>query len=225
MAITIKWLAHAAFLIKNENKTIYLDPRYMKKFANKIGSFFDKPEEADIILFTHHHADHCYPSSIKKMRTSKTIIIAPERCAERLGGKITKIKPGEELTIEGIKIKAVHAYNLKRGRTPGTLWHPKGMGVGFLLTLDGKTIYHAGDTEFIPEMQQFGKVDLALLPIDGKFTMSIEEAVQAAKVINPKIVIPMHNHDNDPETFKEKLESNSTIEVVPLKIGEAFQLK
>lgn len=124
-----------------------------------------------------------------------------------------------------MSFKRKGAYNLKRGRTPGTLWHPKGIGVSFILTIEGKMIYHTGDTEFIPEMQQFGPVDLALLSIGGSFTMSVDEAVQAAKAINPKIVIPIHNHNNDPEIFKEKLKSNSTIKVVPLKMGETFQLK
>ena len=82
MPIFIKWLAHAAFQIRTKEKTIYLDPRYMRKFAHKIGSFFENPEKADIILMTHHHADHCYPSSIERMRVSNTMIIAPKGCGK-----------------------------------------------------------------------------------------------------------------------------------------------
>ena len=92
------------------------------------------------------------------------------------------------------------------------------------MTLGGNTIYHAGDTEFIPEMQQFGNVDVALLPIGEKFTMDIEEAIEAAMAINPGIVMPMHNRETDPEEFKEKLEASSNIKVVVLKGGEIYQL-
>ena len=224
MSISIRWLAHAAFQIKTENKTIYIDPRYMKKFAKDVGFFFEKPDKADIILFTHHHADHCYPSSITKMRTSDTVFIGPERCSERIGKRLKIIKAGEEMQIDGVHIKAVDAYNIKRRRASGNLWHPQGLGVGFLIKLEGKTIYHAGDTECIAEMKQFGPVDVALLPIGGKFTMSIDEAIQAAKIIKPKIVIPMHNHESDPKIFKKKLELCSDIQVMALERGDLYKM-
>lgn len=80
MVIQIRWLGHASFQILAAGKTIYVDPRYMKSFKSEIGQFFENPDEADIILITHHHADHCYPSSFKKMLTSNTKILAPELC-------------------------------------------------------------------------------------------------------------------------------------------------
>lgn len=112
-----------------------------------------------------------------------------------------------------------------RARTAsGKLWHIKGEGVGYLITIDEKTIYHAGDTEFIPEMENLGNVDVALLPIDGTLTMNIDEAIAAAKTINPKVVIPMHDRDADLEEFKMKCEANTGTKVVPLKIGGTYQL-
>jgi len=225
MSVQIKWLAHAAFQIKANGKTIYFDPRYMKSLENEIGSFFENPDKADIILFTHHHADHCYPSSFKKMLTSETKIIAPELCAKKLGNNFRRIKPGDKIGIDDIRVRAVDAYNIKRHRSSGRLWHTKGEGVGYLIKIDEKTIYHAGDTEFIPEMKQLGNVDVPLLPIDGKFTMNISEAINAAKAIKPKVVIPMHRLKADPEEFKKKVEAKSNIKVVPLKIGEVYQLK
>jgi len=83
----------------------------------------------------------------------------------------------------------------------------------FLLEIAGKTIYHAGDTDFIPEMKLLGKVDVAMLPIGGKFTMDINEAVEATIAINPKFVIPMHYLKNDPEIFKEKIEVKSKVKL------------
>ena len=220
----IRWLAHASFQISAAGKVIYVDPRYMKSFKSEIGQYFENPDEADIILITHNHADHCYPSSFKKMLTSNTKILAPELCSKKLGNNFGGIKAGEEIVIDEIRVKAVDAYNIKRRRASGKLWHVNGEGVGYLITIDEKTIYHAGDTEFIPEMENLGNVDVALLPIDGTFTMNIDEAVAAAKTIAPQVVIPMHNRDADLEEFKVKCEASTDTKVVPLKIGGTYQL-
>ncbi|HEY59355.1 MAG TPA: hypothetical protein G4N92_01520 [Anaerolineae bacterium] len=138
---------------------------------------------------------------------------------------IVFIKPGDKLDIAGAQIEAVHAYNIKRCRPSGRLWHIKGDGVGYILTIEGKKIYHAGDNEFIPEMRNLGHIDLALLPIDGTFTMSIKEAAKAAIAIKPSVVIPMHNQKSDPNESKDELESMSNIKIIVLQPGESFGLK
>ena len=102
------------------------------------------------------------------------------------------------------------------------IWHRKGDGVGFLITADGKTIYHAGDTDFIPEMRDLGAVDVALLPIGGNYTMGIDDAVRAAIAINPKVVIPMHHLKAHPLGFKNRLEAKSKIKAMLLQIGEVY---
>lgn len=225
MVIQIRWLAHASFQIVTAGKTIYLDPRYMKSFKSEIGSYFESPEKADIILITHHHADHCYPSSFKKMLTSNTEILAPELCGKKLGDNFRRIRAGEETVIDEIRVKAVDAYNIKRRRASGKLWHVKGEGVGYLITIDGKTIYHAGDTEFIPEIENLENIDVALLPIDGTFTMNVNEAIALVKAIKPKVVIPMHNRNVNPEDFKVRCEASTDIKVVPLQPGETYHLE
>ena len=91
--------------------------------------------------------------------------------------------------------------------------------------MKGKTIYHAGDTDFIPEMKELRDIEVALLPIGGAFTMDIQEAVEAAIAIKPTIVIPMHNFKSDPQEFKDKVEAKLDIKVVPLKIGELYHLR
>jgi len=123
-----------------------------------------------------------------------------------------------------IKIKAVEAYNTEQGNSTKKVHH-KGDCVGYLITSEGKTIYHAGDTDFIPEMRELRDIDVALLPIGGTFTMDIQEAVEAAIAIKPKVVIPMHNFKADPQEFKDKVEARSDIKVVPLKISEVYHLK
>ena len=212
--ISIKLLAHAGFQIKTEGKIIYVD---LEKYG-------EVSEKADLILVTHSHTDHCDPSKIKKVRKLDTVIIAPEDCVSKIGGSVKTLKPGEETTADNITVRAVEAYNYKRFRSPGNPYHPKGYGVGYLITAEGKTVYHAGDTDFIPEMRQLGHVDVALLPSGGTYTMDNVDAAEAALAINTKIAIPMHRWDTDPEEFKKKVEANSNIKVVLLREGEEYQV-
>ncbi|MGD2247446.1 MAG: MBL fold metallo-hydrolase [Candidatus Methanofastidiosia archaeon] len=211
MSVTIKWLAHASFQIKGEGKTIYIDLE--KETAPS--------EKADIILVTHSHYDHCDPSKIKKVRTPETVVIAPKDCGSKIEGDITSLKPGEETTVEGIHIKAVEAYNYKRFREPGKPYHPKELGVGYIITIGGKKVYHAGDTDFIPEMKDLN-VDVAMLPSGGTYTMDNPEAAEAAVAINPGVAIPMHMWDTDPQEFKKKVEAVSSVNVVVFKKGEEY---
>ncbi|MEN6379541.1 MAG: MBL fold metallo-hydrolase [Methanofastidiosum sp.] len=222
MKIEITWLGHAAYRIKANDKIIYIDPRFMKAKGSKVKNFFENPEKADIILITHHHADHCYAESFGKMINSQTIIIGPELCNKKLGNDYKKIIPGDKFSIYGINIQVVHAYNIHRRRSSGGLWHEKGNGVGYVISFDGKTIYHPGDTEFISEMKNLGLIDLVFVPIDGKFTMNVDEAVIAVKEINPKIAVPMHIMDSNPIEFKDKIEKETSIKVMLLEWGESI---
>jgi L-ascorbate metabolism protein UlaG (beta-lactamase superfamily) len=214
VGVFIKWLAHASFQIKAEGKIIYVD-------LEKSG---EADEKADLILVTHSHTDHCDPDKIKNVQKEDTVIIAPEDCVSIIGGNVKTLRPGEETSVGNIRVKAVEAYNYKRFRSPEHPFHPKGFGVGYLIKVEGKTIYHAGDTDFIPEMRKVGLVDVVLLPSGGTYTMDNAEAAEAAIAINPKIVIPMHRWDTNPEEFKKKVEANSNIKVMVLQEGEEFQL-
>jgi L-ascorbate metabolism protein UlaG (beta-lactamase superfamily) len=213
MSISIKWLGHASFQITAEEKTIYVDP-YEGEYS----------EKADMILVTHSHPDHCDLSKIKKARQPSTVVIAPEDCAAKIGGNVKTLKPGREMTIDRISVRAVEAYNNKRFRSPGNPFHPKGLGVGYLITVGGKIIYHAGDTDFIPEMKQLRRVDVALLPSGGTYTMDNSECAEAVLSIKPIAVIPMHRWDTNPEELKKRVEANSNIQVAVLSKGEEFQV-
>jgi len=196
----IHWLGHASFKITGD-KIIYIDPYQISD-----------NEKADIILITHTHYDHLSLEDIQKIRKEDTAILAPADAREKLTN-FYAIKPNEFLTIKGIKIQTVAAYNLDKQ------FHPQEkQWVGYVIDVNGKRIYHAGDTDLIPEMEELEDIDVAILPVGGTYTMDVTEAVQAVHIIEPRVAIPMHygkivGTKNDAEKFKEL--SDSRVEILP----------
>lgn len=237
MTVSIKWFPPSWFQIKTENRVIYIDPAYLKTYfkdypekiefsswPDEIDGLPEKDiERADLILITHHHKDHCKHVTINRLKKKNTLILAPEVCKKELNEDFEIVKYGKELNFEEIKIKVVDAYNTPEGHSTKK-FHKKGEGAGYLIKVEGKTIYHAGDTDFIREMNEFGGIDIALIPIGGTFTMDMEEAVDAIIAIKPKIVIPMHLKDTDPQEFKKIVEEKSDIKILPLEIGGIYRL-
>lgn len=196
MVDNIHWLGQAAVKITALDKTIYIDPFQI-----------NDTDPADIILITHSHGDHLSPGDIKKISHSHTTIIAPRDCRAKIeglpAGKILTSAPGFQTELEEIHIQAVPAYNLKK-----TNFHPKENGwVGYVLTIGDHTVYHAGDTERIPEMKDI-RCDVALLPLGQTYTMnSVQEAADAALDVKAEVAIPIHygmyeGTDQDAERFK-----------------------
>ena len=212
--VTIKWLGHAAFQIKGKDKIAYID----------LGEGAKPSDKADLVLITHSHWDHFDPKVIERVMKADTLVIAPKDCAQKLKVKIKSVEPGESLKVGDLEFRAVHAYNVKRFRSPGVPFHPKGFGVGYVLIIDGKSIYHTGDTDLIPEMKELKGVDIAILPTGDTYTMDNTEAAEAVVIINPKIVIPMHRWDTDPEEFRKRVEAVSKVMVKILKEGEEIKL-
>ena len=206
----IHWLGHDSFRIDGETAVIYLDPWQLG----------ESPKAADLVLITHDHHDHCSVEDVEKIQQKGTVIVTVEAAAKMLKGQIEIVKPGDTLTLKGVKIEAVPAYNLTKFRSPGVPFHPKEKAyVGFILTVGGMRIYHAGDTDVIPEMEKF-EVDIGLLPVSGIYVMTADEAVEAARVIKPQVVIPMHvgrgiGAHSDAEQFKAK--SPVPVEVLPFE--------
>jgi len=200
--IQIDWLGHASFRISSEGKTIYLDPWRIKKG--------EKP--ADLILITHSHYDHLSPDDVRRVQGDETIVVATKDSASKLKGKIEVVKPGDEITVGNIEIKTIPAYNI------GKSYHPKTSGwAGYIVNIGGRKVYHAGDTDAIPEMKRL-KVDIALLPVGGTYTMTAEEAAQIANEFNPTTAIPMHwgtivGSRADAERFKELFQGETVIPI------------
>ena len=198
--VKISWLGHDGFRIKN-SKTVYIDPYVM-----------ETGENADIILISHEHFDHYSPGVIKKIVTPNTTIITTALVKRQLSGTKTKeiraVKPGEKIFVDDVSVETVPAYNLNKFRSPGQPFHSKQEEMlGFIVTINDVRIYHAGDTDSIPEMEGMN-VDIACLPVSGTYVMTAEEAAEAAGRIKPEIAIPMHygsivGDKSDAERFKK----------------------
>ncbi len=187
----IIWIGHASFLLETDNQKIYIDPWKLK----------DGPK-ADMILVTHSHMDHLSEDDIRKIRKKETTIIGPPDVAEKLPGTVV-VRPGEVKQFGNVKIEAHPAYNPKKQ------FHPSdNRWLGFVVDIAGFRIYHSGDTDVIPEMKKIKGIDVALLPVGGTYTMTAEEAAEAAKIIGAKKAIPMHWGDiiggkDDAQKFKK----------------------
>jgi L-ascorbate metabolism protein UlaG (beta-lactamase superfamily) len=178
--IKMKWLGHDSFRFDFDGKIMYIDPFQVTD-----------EEKADIILITHEHYDHCSIADLKKLTKESTLIVATPDVTSKLSGKVNSgkmqlVKPGDTFIYKDVKIRAVPAYNLDKP------FHPKeNEWLGYVFTIRGVTFYHTGDSDLIPEMSEI-KCDVALLPISGTYVMTAAEAAEAAKIIKPKIAIPMH---------------------------------
>lgn len=201
--IELEWLGHSGFLIKN-SKVIYIDPYNIS----------ENMEKADLIFITHSHYDHCSFEDLKKIIKEDAKIIMPADCQSKIARfevpiKMEIIEQGQIIDLKEVEVSAFPAYNINKN------FHPKdGGGLGYVIKSGDIIIYHAGDTDFIPEMQKLtgycheNKKFIALLPVGGRYTMNAEEAAEAAKTIKPDIAIPMHygsivGNEKDAEEFEE----------------------
>lgn len=176
----LHWLGHDTFRLDGP-PVIYFDPWQLQGSQVK----------ADLILVSHEHHDHCSPDDVARLRTPQTIVLAGGSAADKLPGA-RAVKPGDSLEVKGVTIEIVRAYNVDKFRSPGVPFHPKASNhVGYVVAVGGVRLYFAGDTDQIPEMSEI-ECDIALLPVSGKYTMTVEEAAEAAKVLNPAVVVPMH---------------------------------
>jgi L-ascorbate metabolism protein UlaG (beta-lactamase superfamily) len=215
--LDIVWTGHAGFRVSN-GLTMYFDPYNLRRY-----------EPADVIFISHDHFDHFSEKDIRKISSDKTFLICADELMNKvdaLPGEKVFIKPGNEYRNDdlGISVYALPAYNINKFRAPGIPFHPKEDGkLGFIVTFSDVVIYHAGDTDFIPEMKDLKdmNIDVALLPVSGTYVMTPEEAAEAAKAFSPKYVIPMHwgaivAGRSEADKFKMLMEG-SGIEVVVLE--------
>jgi L-ascorbate metabolism protein UlaG (beta-lactamase superfamily) len=176
----LHWLGHDSFRLEGP-PVIYFDPWKLR----------GRLPVADLVLVSHEHHDHCSPKDVKKVSGPQTVVVASASSAEQLPGAKT-VRPGDRLAVAGVEVEAVRAYNVNKFRSPGVPFHPREADhVGYVVTVEGVRIYFAGDTDHIPDMADI-ECDVALLPVSGTYVMTVEEAAEAARIINPQIVVPMH---------------------------------
>jgi L-ascorbate metabolism protein UlaG (beta-lactamase superfamily) len=182
----VEWLGHSGFRVSAGRTTIYIDPYRVA----------DSAAPADLILVTHGHYDHFSPRDIERLSGKGTWLVAPAAVAERVGGRVLSIAPGEVVEPEfahGVAVRAIAAYNTSKRDEEGRAFHPREAGwVGYDVNVRGERLYHAGDTDVIPEMDEVSGVDVALLPVSGTYVMTAEEAAEAARRIQPRLAVPMH---------------------------------
>ena len=166
----------------NKEKMIYIDPYHIEKNYN----------DADMIFITHDNYDHYSEEDIDKVRKNNTIFIVPENLLNKLIKKgindenIITLDPGDAENIDGIKVEAIHSYNIDKP------FHPKENNwLGYVIEIDGVRYYIAGDTDITEENKKI-KCDVAFVPVGGKYTMNFSEAAQLINIIKPKNAVPIH---------------------------------
>ena len=188
------WFRQSAFRWVGEGLVLYIDPW---------GVTDEVP--ADVILITHAHFDHFQPDEIARLRTDRTRVLAPADVAKEIPGDVTVVAPGGSHDVGGLKVETVPAYNIVEERLE---MHPKAnRWVGYVLELDGRVYYHAGDTDALPELEAL-RTDVAMVPIGGTYTMDAGQAGSLVRAMGPKLAVPMHfgfvvGSPSDADRFRE----------------------
>jgi len=198
--ITIQPITHAAVQLRFGAQVITVDPTMM-------GGDYAALPKADLVLVTDIHGDHLDPATITKASKATTTVVVPSAAAAQVKGA-TVIANGETKTINGITIEAVPMYNLQRGPSAGQLYHTKGRGNGYVVTVGGKRFYFAGDTECVPEMKALKNIDVAFVPMNLPYTMPPNEAAECVKAFKPTIVYPYHYMGSDLNQFADALKGS-----------------
>jgi L-ascorbate metabolism protein UlaG (beta-lactamase superfamily) len=203
--LRITFIGHGSLFLTFGGCVIHVDP------YGKLTDYTGLPK-ADIVLITHEHSDHLDLQALAKVRTDRTVVVLNAAAGAQVpGGRV--IKNGEKETIDGILVEAVPAYNIIHKRDSGEPFHPKGIGNGYILTLGGKRVYIAGDTENTTEMKALRDIDVAFLPMNLPYTMTPEMVADAARTFKPRILYPYHFGDTDTTALKGMLANQEGIEV------------
>jgi L-ascorbate metabolism protein UlaG (beta-lactamase superfamily) len=203
--LKIFFVGHASLYLTFGGKVVHIDP------VEAEGDYARLPK-ADLILVTHEHYDHLDPEALKTLRRDGTKIVVSLSCAGKVRDALV-MNNGDRATVEGFAIEAVPAYNIVHKRPEGNPFHPKGQGNGYVITVGGKRIYVAGDTEPVPEMKGLKNIDIAFLPMNLPYTMTPEMTAEAALTIRPAVLYPYHFGDTDTGRLVKLLKGEPRIEV------------
>lgn len=211
--ITVTFFKHASLSLCIDGKYIYVDP---------VGANADYKAlpKADLILITHSHYDHLDMAAIDCLTTPQTDILCDRTSAEAFDMECCTMVPGSISTPRNyVKIEAVAAYNTTEGHTQ---FHPREReDCGYVLTIGGTRIYIAGDTEPTPEMKALKQIDIAFLPVNQPYTMTVDQAVEAVKALRPAVFYPYHYGGTEQKTdigrLVRELEGITEVRVRPME--------
>jgi L-ascorbate metabolism protein UlaG (beta-lactamase superfamily) len=197
--ITVHPISHASFVMTVPGLVIYNDP--VGEAAAYRGH-----RAPDLILITHEHGDHYNAETLSALAGDQTKLITNPAVhgmlPEALKAKATAIGNGENTTVGALQIEAIPAHNTTADRLQ---YHPKGRDNGYLLTVDGRRVYIAGDTEDIPEMRALKDIYIAFVPMNLPYTMDVDQASSAVAEFAPAFVYPYHYKGSDPQAFAGKV--------------------
>jgi L-ascorbate metabolism protein UlaG (beta-lactamase superfamily) len=201
--VEMHFIGHGSLMFKLNSFIIYFDP------VRSSGSYENLPK-ADLILVTHEHGDHLDAGLINDLRKQETIMLCNANSAAKISWAQI-MKAGDKRIVKGINVEAVPAYNIVNMRSPGQPFHPKGIGIGYILTIGDKKFYVAGDTENTPEMKALKDIDVAFLPMNLPYTMTPEMVADAARAFKPKILYPYHYGDTNTDELVKLLKDTDII--------------
>lgn len=209
--LTITFLGHGTLMFQWNGKVIHVDPWTAQADYSSL-------PKADLVLVTHEHRDHLDMGAIEAVRKPGTVFGTSLKASATLSGAVV-LKNGDTRELAGIRVDAVPAYNRVHMRSPGTPFHPRGEGNGYVLHFGGFRVYVAGDTEDLPEMAALAGVDVAFLPVNLPYTMDIDMLAEAARLIRPKVLYPYHTGDTDMARVAEALKAVPGVEtrIRPMK--------
>ncbi len=202
--IAITPITHGSVQVEFQGKVIQIDPWSRGDYTSA--------KKADLILVTDIHGDHLDPEAIANIKKDGAAIVVPSAAADKVEGE-TILANGETKEVAGVRIEAVPMYNNHRGPEEGKLYHDKGRGNGYILTLGGKRVYFSGDTACVPEIKALANIDVAFMTMNLPYTMPPKEAAECVRAFEPKIVYPYHYRGSDLNEFVSALEDKPNIEV------------
>jgi len=203
--LIITFVGHASLIFEWNGEVIHIDP------SSREANYYKLPK-ATMIFVTHHHGDHCDPASLKAISVDKTKTFMTSRAHEKWHQGMV-LRPEQTVTVKGIKIETIPAYNLVHKREDGTPYHVFGEGNSYVITLGEKRIFIAGDTENTPEMKALRGIDIAFLPMNLPYTMTPEMVADAAKAFKPKVLYPYHYGKSDLDILKELMADEAGVEL------------
>jgi L-ascorbate metabolism protein UlaG (beta-lactamase superfamily) len=196
--IQVTALGHASVQLEQGGKVILVDPVAMM-------ADLSKAKQADLILVTDIHGDHLDPAAITKLKKQGAPVVIPAAASDKVPGGVVMANRAIR-TVAGVPVTAIPAYNIKRGPKEGEFYHTKDRANGYVLTLGGKQVFLAGDTECVPAIKLLKNIDVAFIPMNLPYTMPPAEAADCVKAFKPKIVFPYHFMGQKPEEFAAALQ-------------------